>query len=268
MIPGIVFVTLILLYLFLILPRMRHRPDYSVLSGFYYAHRGLHDNATEAPENSLSAFRLAIQSGYGIELDVQLTKDKVPVVFHDDTLRRVCGRPGNIWDYTYEELQRFRLCESAQTIPTLQEVLQLVDGQVPLILEFKMHDTNPEVCAISDPLLQQYRGVYCIESFYPFAVRWFRIKHPEIIRGQLSAHFSTENKPESFPQWCVHMLLTNVFCRPDFISYCCADTGNLSRTICRNLFGALSVAWTIRSAQELEQYRNNYDLFIFEHFRP
>ena len=73
------------------MPRMMGRPDYAPLMGHYYAHRGLHDNETDAPENSMAAFRKAVDTGYGIELDVQLTKDRIPVVFHDESLKRVCG---------------------------------------------------------------------------------------------------------------------------------------------------------------------------------
>ena len=93
-------------YLWAILPRMTARPDRSpLLAQRCYAHRGLHDNATDAPENSMAAFRKAVEAGYGIELDVQLSKDRIPVVFHDETLRRVCGVEGKVRDYTFEELQ-------------------------------------------------------------------------------------------------------------------------------------------------------------------
>lgn len=100
---------LAVLYLLAIMPRMTKRPDYTPLMGRHYAHRGLHDNKSDAPENSMAAFRKAIEAGYGIELDVQLTKDRIPVVFHDETLKRVCGVEGNVRDYTYEELQQFHL---------------------------------------------------------------------------------------------------------------------------------------------------------------
>lgn len=261
-------VLVILLYLYLIMPRLTGRPDYTPFSGWYYAHRGLHDNAAGIPENSLPAFRLAAEHGYGIELDIQLTKDQIPVIFHDDTLARVCGQPGYIWDYTYKELQAFSLFNSNEHIPHLQDALQIIDGRVPLIIEFKMHNSDPQVCRIADPFLQAYSGLYCIESFYPFAVQWYRKNHPHIVRGQLSANFTTADHRESFLQWTVHMLLTNVSCRPDFIAYSSADTGNLSRVLCRKLFHALSVAWTIRSEEELQLRKKDYDLFIFEDFRP
>ena len=123
------------LYLLAIMPRMLHKPDTEPFKKVLYAHRGLFDNATNAPENSLAAFQKAVDAGYGIELDIQLTKDKIPVVFHDFTLDRVCGVKGKVCDFTYEELLKFPLSGSDQRIPKFSEVLSLVDGRVPLIVE-------------------------------------------------------------------------------------------------------------------------------------
>ena len=146
----IVVVVLAVLYLLMIMPRMMHKPDRTPYLRVLYAHRGLHDNETQAPENSLAAFQKAVDAGYGIELDVQLSKDKIPVVFHDFTLKRICGVEGKVTDYTYEELQKFRLAQSNQTIPEFSEVLRLVDGKVPLIVELKIEGLNTEVCPLAD----------------------------------------------------------------------------------------------------------------------
>ena len=124
----IVLVVLAVLYFLMIMPRMLHKPDTAPFKEWLYAHRGLHDNATEAPENSMAAFRKAVDAGFGIELDIQLTKDRIPVVFHDFTLKRVCGGEGKISDYTYEELQQFHLCDSVEKIPKFEDVLKMVDG--------------------------------------------------------------------------------------------------------------------------------------------
>ena len=120
---------LFILYLLMIMPRVSGKPDMTPFKKWLYAHRGLHDNASEAPENSLKAFSRAVEAGYGIELDVQMTKDRVPVVFHDFTLERVCGRKGKVSDYTYQELQKFRLCASDERIPKFEDVLRLVDAR-------------------------------------------------------------------------------------------------------------------------------------------
>ena len=120
-------------YLFLVSPRLFGKPDRSQLKGVLYAHRGLFDNETDAPENSLRAVEKAVENGYGIEFDVQLSKDEVPVVFHDFTLKRMCGVEGKVCDYTVEELQTMTLKDSEQTIPTLEQVLAAVGGKVPLV---------------------------------------------------------------------------------------------------------------------------------------
>lgn len=255
-------------YLFLIAPRIFGKPDAAPLLEYHYAHRGLHDNKTDAPENSMPAFRKAVESGYGIELDVQLTRDRIPVVFHDETLERVCGASGNVRDYTFEELQAFTLCNSAERIPLFADVLKLVDGKVPLIVEIKIHESAEAVCSAADALLKDYQGVYCIESFHPFAVRWYRQNRPGIVRGQLSSNFSKPGKREPLEQTLVHYLLTNVLCRPDFIAYDHKHKYNLSRLIAKALFRPLNVAWTIRSQEELDISARDFDLFIFENFIP
>ncbi len=259
---------LVIVYLFLIMPRIAGRPDDSMLRGVYYAHRGLHDNNSDAPENSMAAIRKAVENGYGIEFDVQLTKDRIPVVFHDESLARVCGVSGNVRDYTYEELQQFPLLASQERIPLLSDVLSAVDGKVPLIIEIKIHENASEVCSRADALISAYKGPYCIESFDPRAVAWYKRNRPQVIRGQLSAYFTTQKHKETFAESLVHYLLTNVITRPDFIAYSHAYKRNLSRTLCRKLFGALSVAWTLKSQQALDAAKDDFDLFIFEQFIP
>ena len=265
---AILLFLLALLYLFAIMPRMTGRPDASFLMRHHYAHRGLHDNASSAPENSMEAFRRAVDDGYGIELDVQLTRDRVPVVFHDETLDRVCGVCGKVRDYTFEELQAFPLLSSDARIPRFCDVLDLVGGRVPLIIEIKIHEKAAEVCSRADEILRNYNGPYCIESFDPRAVAWYRKNRPQVIRGQLSCNFNTPGKREPFTRMLVHYLLTNVTARPDFIAYDHHSKGNISRVLCRRVFGALSVAWTLRSQQELDAAKDDFDLFIFEQFIP
>lgn len=256
------------LYLFAICPRIAGRPDITPLLGRHYAHRGLHDNESDAPENSMPAFRKAVEAGYGIELDVQLTRDRVPVVFHDETLDRVCGVSGKVRDYTFEELQGFALCRSQERIPRFADVLALVDGRVPLIVEIKIHEKASVVCEKADELLRAYNGPYCIESFHPFALLWYKKNRPGVIRGQLSSNFNTPDKREPFDQALVHNLLLNCLGRPDFIAYDHRHKRAFSRVLCQKLFRPLAVAWTIRSPQELEACKDDFTLFIFEHFCP
>ena len=262
----IVIFLLLVLYLFLVAPRMVGRADRSaMLEHRFYAHRGLFDNESEAPENSLAAFKKAVDAGYGMELDVQLTKDDRLVVFHDATLKRMCGVEGNVWDFTLEELQQFRLKNSAEKIPTFEEVLKLVNGRAPLIVEYKLDRPLTKVCALGNELLENYEGAYCIESFHPFALMWYRKHRPEVLRGQLSGNLAKEAKSPKQKKiyTLVTYLLTNVLTRPDFIAYDHKYEGNISRKVCRWM-GALSVTYTVQSEKRYEEIKDKFDLFIFD----
>lgn len=263
-------IALLVLYFLMIMPRMIHRPDKSPFLGVLYAHRGLHDNSSDAPENSMRAFKKAVDAGYGIELDVQLTKDKVPVVFHDFTLKRVCGVEGKVSDYTFEELQKFSLCGSEERIPRFEDFLKLVDGKVPLIIEYKIPGGLTEVCPKADGLLQEYKGVYCIESFNPLGLLWYRQNRKEILRGQLADNFirSGENEFPKILYFALHHLLFNFLTKPDFIAYNHHCYKDVSRQLNRYLYGCLSVAWTIKSKEELAERKEDFDLFIFDSFIP
>lgn len=261
-----VFLILAALYLFLIMPRISPRPMFE-FKGWHYAHRGFHDNKTDAPENSAKAMHLAVEKGYGIELDVQLTKDEKVVVFHDATLKRMCGVDAPVNSMTYEELQQFCLLHTEEKIPLFSEALKIIDGKVPLIMEIKMVNSKTRVCELANKELENYHGVYCMESFHPFAVNWYKKNRPDVARGQLSANFSKEGEKEKFQEWLVHMLLTNVLARPDFVAYSHKSAGNFSRRLTKAL-GATAIAWTIRSQEELDNNRKYFDLFIFEGFVP
>lgn len=261
-----ILVILALLYTLAIMPRMTPRPMHE-FKGWQYAHRGFHDNTSDAPENSLKAMQLAVENGYGIELDVQLTKDEKVVVFHDNNVKRVCGVDAMVNSMTYEELKKLRLFDSDEQIPLFSDVLKTIGGKVPLIMEVKMVDGKTRVCELADRELEGYKGVYCMESFHPFAVQWYRKNRPDVVRGQLSANFRKEGQREGFQEWLVHMLFVNVFGRPDFVAYSHKSAGNVSRCLTR-MYGATAVAWTIRSQEELDRNRKKFDLFIFEGFRP
>lgn len=271
MILAIVLLLLVAIYLFLIAPRMFKKPDRKSLYGVHYAHRGLFDNNSDAPENSLPAFRLAIENGYGIELDVQLSKDGIPIVFHDATLKRMCGVDGNVWDYTLAELQQMKLASSTATIPTFAQALDTIAGKTPIIVEYKLDLVQTKVCELGNELLTQYEktynGSYCIESFHPLAVIWYKKNRPDIVRGQLSMEFWKDEKQKDKKYLIIlAFLLSNVASRPDFIAYQHSDYKNLSRRLCR-LMGALSVTWTIKSVEQYEKVKDQFDLFIFDSCR-
>lgn len=259
---------LVILYLMMIMPRMLQKADVKPFAGVLYAHRGLHDNESPAPENSMTAFAKAAEAGFGIELDVQLTKDWVPVVFHDYKLERVCGVEGKVYDYTYEELQQFHLCKSQEKIPRFEEVLKLVDGKVPLIVELKIENIDASLCPVVDKLLQNYKGAYCIESFNPLGVLWYRRNRPEIMRGQLADAFHSSGELKGLLYFMLENLLFNFLTRPDFVAYNHKNANKLSRRLCRGLYRNTAVAWTIKSEEELEQAREHFDMFIFDSFIP
>ncbi len=261
-------VVLIVLYFLMIMPRMAGKPDTEIFKQWLYAHRGLHDNASDAPENSMKAFRKAVNAGFGIEMDIQLTKDRVPVVFHDFTLKRVCGVDGRVKDYTYEELQRFTLCKSSERIPKFENVLRLVDGKVPLIVEFKIEFSDLSLCPIADELLQKYQGIYCMESFNPLCVHWYRRHRRHVVRGQLADGFLREGEYTGILYFILQNLLMNFFSKPDFVAYNHKHHNILSRRLCRRMFHNMAVAWTIRSEEELTEARKHFEVFIFDSFFP
>lgn len=260
----IVLLVLIVIYLILITPRMINRADGTPFYGRHYAHRGLFDNQSDAPENSLAAFKKAVDAGYGIELDVQLSKDDKLVVFHDATLKRMCGINGNVWDYTLEELQQMKLLDSNETIPTFEQFLDIVNGKVPFILEFKLDRVQTRVCELANEVLKNYKGIYCIESFHPLALMWYRKNRPDILRGQLCEEFfRNEQYKGKLLYMILPYLLTNILTKPDFIAYNHKHAHNISRRICR-MMGALSVTYTIKSVEEYERAKDKFDLFIFD----
>ncbi|MCM1039492.1 MAG: glycerophosphodiester phosphodiesterase [Ruminococcus sp.] len=259
---------LALLYLFLIMPRILKRPKKTPYLGVFYAHRGLHDNHTEAPENSMKAFKKAVEAGYGIELDVQLTRDGIPVIFHDFTLERVCGASGKLREYTYGQLQELFLLNTQEKIPTLEEFLKMVDGRVPLIVELKVEWADLALCPAVDKLLSSYQGTYCIESFNPLVLLWYRRHRREVMRGQLSTNFRRDGNYKSVLHFLLTHLLLNWVALPDFIAYNCQFKGEPGRRICRKLYKNLAVAWTVQNQKQLESLEKDFDLFIFDSFIP
>ncbi|NBJ94418.1 glycerophosphodiester phosphodiesterase family protein [Parablautia muri] len=259
---------IVVLYFLAIMPALGNKKNREDFFGVFYAHRGLHDNNTEAPENSLAAFRKAVEAGYGMEMDVQITKDEVPVVFHDFTLKRICGKGGKVCDYTWEELKEFRLCASRETIPRFEEVLKLVGGKTPLIIELKVERTNLKTCTVVDALLKEYEGLYCIESFNPLVLMWYKKHHRDVVRGQLSDGFIKSGEFKGVLYHVLQNLMLNWLTKPDFVAYNHKYANVLARRLCHGLYKNLAVAWTIRSQQELERAEKGFDLFIFDSFIP
>lgn len=229
-----------------------------------YAHRGLHDGNREIPENSLSAFQRATEKGYGVELDVQLSRDGQVMVFHDDSLLRMCGRDEKIWELDFEELRTLRLAGTDEQIPLFSEVLSVLSkGAGPLIVELKTGPRNEELCEKTLLLLRGYTRTFCIESFNPFIVDWFRKNAPEVVRGQLAAGVESY---KAYPKVVARLLSKAGFSfinKPHFIAYDC--TAPIPKQVEKyRKKGVLLVAWTVRESGQAE----DFDARIFERFQP
>lgn len=265
----LVLLILLLLYFFCILPRFTHRRQSRRFGQLLFAHRGLFSNENGVPENSLPAFAQAVRKGYGIELDVQLTKDHQLVVFHDSTLSRMCGLDIHVREKTYEQLQELTLLHTKERIPLFSQVLKLVDGQVPLLVEIKLPCFSTDTCRLVDQAMAGYQGSYCIESFNSLALFWYRLHRPDVVRGQLSSNLTKPVAEGGYLlSFLVKHLLTNVLSRPDFISYCYKDTKNISFSILRNWFRTMTMVWTIRSQKAYDNCIDRYDSLIFDSFIP
>ena len=258
---------IVLIWLYLVFPARSSREQRAPFEKRSYAHRGLYEKDQSVPENSLPAFRRAVEAGYGAELDVQMTKDGQVVVFHDDTLERACGRDGQICDFTFDELQAFPLFGSAERIPLFSGVLEIFSGRQPLIVELKHCPNQKELCAAVRKMLGAYKGPACIESFDPRIVRDFRRNDPGRLRGQLANPYSGyRGLMPAYLGWMLSRVLFNAAARPQFIAFKLAPKP-LSVRLCEAL-GAMKVCWTAREADRHEQLMQENDAVIFEGYRP
>ena len=272
----LVLLALAALALWAVLPGRPSAAQRELLHGRHIAHRGLHTPDRALPENSLAAFRAAGAAGYGIELDLQLSRDGQVVVFHDDTLARVTGAEGRLDARTWEELRALRLCGSEQGIPLFSEVLAMLAGQGsagPLIVELKSGPRNAELCQKALALLRSYPGGFCIESFDPRIVAWFRKNAPDILRGQLAQPCAAfrEGGMGRAGAFFLSRCAGNLLARPQFIAWG-PGPKNLAVRLAEGC-GALRVRWTVRpdeagDAARLAALHREYDALIFEFFAP
>ena len=212
------------------------------------AHRGLH-NGSDIPENSLAAFRAAMDRGFPIELDIQQLADGDIVVFHDERLGRATGAAGYLADATKEQLDGLRLFETDERIPLLAQFLELVAGKVPLLIEVKRYrTTRPFEQELAD-LLSDYQGPFAVQSFDVGTVSWFRHHRPSFCRGLVC---------EKLQEIQDGALLQ---CRPHFIA-----CGHSRRPL--NDRGIPVLVWTVRSENERRALHGFVDNIIFEGFLP
>lgn len=262
----VILAIVMMVLLYMIWPGRPSEAQRAIFGRVWFAHRGLHTQDRTVPENSLPAFAAAAQRGCGVELDVQLSKDGQVVVFHDDTLERVTGAAGRVDSRTLEELQQLRLCNTQATIPLFTQVLEVLNGSGPLIVELKTGPRNRELCQKTLEILRRYPGEYCIESFDPSIVGWFRRNAPDVLRGQLSdaqRNFTMLSKPKGF---LLSRCLGNFLARPQFIAWGPGPHNLLERLVCG--LGPLRVRWTVHPQDDRQALLEEYDAQIFEFFDP
>lgn len=223
------------------------------------AHRGIYDNKIVF-ENTLEAFKLAIKKDYIIELDIQLTKDKEIIVFHDTNIKRITGINKIVENSTYQELNNQNIIH----IPTLKEVLDLVNGKVPLLIEIKSNNKVGELETKIMNILKKYNGKYAIQSFDPKVLYWFKTNHPNIIRGQLASKFK-KTKLIPIKKFILSNMLFNIITNPHFISYKCNELSIKKIKKYKNKKITV-IGWTITNEIEFNHYKKYYDNLICEKF--
>jgi glycerophosphoryl diester phosphodiesterase len=229
------------------------------------AHRGYHSPET-APENSVGAFRHAIEQGFAIELDVHLLKDNNIVVFHDDNLERMTGYKRDLEECTYNEIKSLKLLHSEENIPLLSEVLSIVNGQVPLMIELKNRGKAGRLEQKLYDLLKTYAGAFVVQSFNPYSMRWFSKNVPEIIRGQLSGSYKNEHIA-FYKKVLLENLMLNMISKPNFINY---EIGYLSKVAVKiqKHKKLIVLGWTARNKDDYEKGLKQCDNVVFEGFNP
>lgn len=226
------------------------------------AHRGLHN--FELPENSLPAFENAVEHGFAIELDVRIIDDQSIVVFHDDKLSRMSDRDGYVANLKASDLNDIKLLKTDFGIPTFEQVLETVNGKVPLLIEIKKAEQSFALEEKLTDMLKAYTGDYAVQSFDPFSMQYFYKNAPHIMRGQLSSYFHHVDDMTHREKKRLKKLKYNDVSHPDFIAY---KISNLPNKYVKNT-GLPVVAWTIRSELAAQKAQDICDNYIFEGFIP
>ena len=261
---------LLLLIWFCVKPGRLSAAQAAPFYGVNHAHRGLYAQDQSVPENSLPAFAAAAEKGYGMELDIQLSLDGEVVVFHDDTLARMCGIGGRVDAFPLARLREMPLAGTAERMPLLTEVFDTVAGKAPIIIELKTGPRNEELCrkglALMRAYQKQYGGAFCVESFDARIVAWFRKNAPDILRGQLTDSPRALGSGRSVLDFIAGNLLSNVIARPQFIAHGPGRKTALTRFA--EACGAMPVYWTARPGDDAAALEEYYDAVIFEHYAP
>jgi len=228
------------------------------------AHRGLHDR--DAPENTLAAFRAAAEAGYGVELDVMLSRDRVPVISHDASLARTTDRADKVPSLTVAELATVRVGGTDEHVPTLADALSVL-AEVPVMVELKQPSLRAGALEeATASILDAHPGPWCVASFNPASVRWFRRERPDAIRVLTAGPLAGVKLPGVLKRRLAELQdLPGV--QPHAVSYDLAGLPNPVCTTWRERGGTL-VTWTAVGAEGLAHARALADNVIFEDVRP
>ena len=239
------------------------KKDFDFIKQNLIAHRGLHNIKNGIPENSMAAFKKAIEKNYLIELDIHILKDNSVIVFHDDNLERMIGIKKELKHLTYNEIKDYKLLNTNEHIPLLQDVLNLIDGKVPLIIEYKFDVLSGRLEKESMKILNNYNGKFVVKSFNPTSVYWFKKHYPNIPRGQLSSDFKDE-KWDFRKKVIIKNMLFNFITKPDFISY---DINALpNKKIEKIRLNKPVICRTIKTKEQLKKAKKYCDNYICENF--
>ena len=233
------------------------------LTNYLIAHRGYHDLKKKIPENSILAFKRAIRYGYAIELDVHMLKDGKLVVFHDDSLKRVCGVSKLINDCTYDEIKDLKLFNTNCNIPLFSDVLKIVDGKVPILIELKYY---PKYGYLERKLLKEldkYCGDYAIESFYPKSIYWLKQNRPDVVRGLLSSDFKSNGS--TLRQIIGKTLIFDIILKVDFISFDIRALPNFF--VDKKKRKKTVLGWTVRNKKDYDKAIKYCDNLICENMK-
>lgn len=221
-----------------------------------FAHRGVHN---KYPENSIPAFNSAIENRLGIELDIHLTKDQQLVVFHDDNLKRMTGADEYIKLLTYEQIKQYKLNNTEYEIPLLKQVLDLVAGRVPILIEIKTNNDMKKLIPALKNELEGYKGDIFIQSFNPFALRRCYKAMPNIMRGQLSSFFVGDGL-KIYKRIPIKKLFFKSFSHIDFVSY---NLNNLPNKYV-NKVDVPVLAWTVKTEEDYKKAKQNANNIIVD----
>ena len=260
---GLAILICLIYLLVLVRPARKISPDEALLCD--YAHRGLHGEGV--PENSLAAFDLAAKRGFGIELDVPLSSDGTVMVFHDYTLVRMTGCEKKLCELTAEELSALSLDGTDERIPTFEQVLSLVDGRVPLLIELKGESTDTSLCASVAESLRNYKGKYCLESFNPLLIGNMKKFLPEAFRGLLYTNVCKEKKRNSALNILLTAMALNVVAAPDFIAYNKEYRNSFPVRLATRFYRTPQFVWTVRDEKELSDAHVLGEYPIFENIK-